>query len=123
MTLSQLIRVFKQGKQGLKVLRATDLAIDSTVYFEVSEIPFWEKISIELAKIEATESEIISFLASFNRLRICALKITNVAGKLKRLDQLTKKTNTYQQTSSLIQQQRSFLRWFNFQKDSFTTAQ
>lgn len=93
MTLQQLYRLLKHGR---KQLRAVDSACSKVVPFEVSTIPFNELVQIELAKIDATENEIKSFLASFNRLFNLAAKNARVALKNAALSQF----NTHQITAS-----------------------
>ena len=99
MTRTQLFRIAKAGKQGAKFLHAIDRASDKVVPFEVSTVPFYELVQIELAQLDATESEVKAFLASFNRLHHLVNKFTSVAGKLKRLDQLRTNTKTHQLTA------------------------
>jgi hypothetical protein len=92
MTLQQLYRLLKYGR---KQLRAVDCACSKVVPFEVSTVPFNELVQIELAKIDATESEIISF---FNRLRLLANKNARVIALKAVFSALLSKTNTHQKT-------------------------
>ena len=93
MTLQQLYRLLKYGR---KQLRAVDCACSKVVPFEVSTVPFNELVQIELAKIDATENEIKSFLASFNRFLNLAAKNARVALSNAALSQF----NTHQITAS-----------------------
>ena len=86
MTLQQLYRLLKHGR---KQLRAVDSACLKVVPFEVSTTPFYELVQIELAKIDATENEIKTFLASLNRLLNLAAKNARVTLKNAVLSQYT----------------------------------
>ena len=93
MTLQQLYRLLEHGH---KQLRAVDSACSKVVPFEVSTVPFNELVQAGLAKIDATESEKKSFLASFNRFLILAAKNARVALQSAALSQF----NTHQITAS-----------------------
>ena len=94
MTLfQQLLRAIKYGR---KQLRATDCACSKVVPFEVSTVPFYELVQIELAKLDAIELATKSF---FNRFIVLArVKACHRAFKTV-LDKLQAKTNTHQQTA------------------------